>query len=213
MTGRSSEALQPLPGVTGVVLAGGGSTRMGSDKAALPIAGEPLLRRVVRRLHAALTEVIVIGPRDLADLVPDVMVLADMRPGMGPLGGMETALRTVSAKYIFTVACDMPFLEPRLVRAMGELALRDSGVDAVVLRTERGTEQLHAVYARSCLPTIQRQLDANDLALRHLLSRLRTREFPQDEAAQYDPTGLSAYNANTPAEWAWALQFAEHADM
>lgn len=213
MAGRSSEASRPLSGVTGVVLAGGGSTRMGTGKAALTIAGEPLLRRVVRQLRAALTEVIVIGPRDLADLVPDVMVLGDTRPGMGPLGGMETALRSVSTAYIFTVACDMPFLEPFLVRAMGEMAVRDSTVDALLLRTERGTEQLHAVYAQSCLPTIQRQLDAGDLALRHLLSRLRTREFPRDEAARYDPSGLSAYNANTPAEWAWALQFAEHADM
>lgn len=202
-----------LRDVTGVVLAGGGSTRMGTSKAALPVAGEPLLARVVRRLRAALTEVVVIGPAEMSELVPDTSILPDARPGMGPLGGLETALRTVQTEHVFAVACDMPFVQPPLVRAMSEMALREPDVDAVVLRTERGTEQLHAVYARSCLPAIERQLDTGDLALRHALRQLRVREVSKDEAARYDPAGLSAFNANTPEEWARALQFAENASM
>lgn len=209
MTGTSDETSRPLEGVTGVVLAGGGSTRMGTSKAALPIAGEPLLARVVRRLRAALAEAVVVGPAGLSELVPDAVVVPDARPGMGPLGGLETALRTVHTEYIFAVACDMPFVQPALVRAVSEMALDEPDVDAVVLRTERGTEQLHAVYAQSCLPAIERQLDAGHLALRHVLRQLRVREVSKDAAARYDPAGLSAFNANTPEEWAWALQFAE----
>lgn len=202
-----------LHGMTGIVLAGGGSTRMGTSKAALPIAGEPLLAWVVRQLKAALAEALVIGPADLSELVPGTRVLPDARPGMGPLGGLETALRAARTDYIFAVACDMPFVQPALVRAMSELALREPAVDAVVLRTARGTEQLHAVYARSCLPALERQLAAGDLALRRLLDRLRVREFTVGEATRYDPAGLSAFNANTPEEWAWALQFAENSSV
>ena len=202
-----------LRDVTGVVLAGGGSTRMGTSKAALQIYGEPLLARVVRRLRAALAAAVVIGPTEMSELVPDTLIVPDERPGMGPLGGLETALRTVHTEHIFAVACDMPFVQPALVRAMSEMALREPHMDAVVLRTERGTEQLHAVYARSCLPAIERQLDAGNLALRHVLQQLRVREVSKDEAAQYDPAGLSAFNANTPEGWARALQFAENTSI
>ena len=208
MSGARDDAAR-LRGVTGIVLAGGASTRMRTSKAALLIAGEPLLRRVVRRVEVALAEVVVLGPPELAVLVPGVRVLPDARPGLGPLGGLETALRTVSEQHVFVVACDMPFVSRALVRAMGAMALGDRSADAVVLRTSRGTEQLHAVYARSCLPAIERQLDAGDLALRHLLDRLRVRELSEDDAAIYDPAGLSAFNANTPQEWERALRLAE----
>ena len=208
MTSEGAVDAPVLPGVAGAVLAGGGSTRMGTSKAALPIAGEPLLRHVVRRLRAALARVVVIGPPELEALVPGVLVVADAQAGLGPLGGLETALRAVSEDHVFVVACDMPFVCPALVGAMGLVAHGDPAADAVVLRTAHGTEQLHAVYARSCLPVIERQRDAGDLALRHLLARLRVREVGAEEAAVYDPTGLSAFNANTPDEWARALRLA-----
>lgn len=204
-----TDALDPRHAV-GVVLAGGGSTRMGTSKAALPIGGEPLVRRVVCRLAAALPRVVVIGPLELAALVPDVLVLPDVAPGVGPLGGLATALWTVNARQIFAVACDMPFVSPPLIRAMVTLARGDASVDVVALRTARGTEYLHAVYARSCLPMIQRQLDSGDLALRHLLDRLHVRTVDVAEAAAYDPAGLSAFNANTPGEWERALQLAQN---
>lgn len=205
----SGETPADAAGAVGIVLAGGGSTRMGTSKAVLPIGGEPLLRRVVRRLAVALPRVVVIGPESLAEVVPGVVVRQDARPGMGPLGGLETALRSVSENHIFVVACDMPFVSPALARMMVNLAQRDAALDGVVLRTARGMEYLHAVYARSCLPAIQRQLDAGDLALRHLLARLRVREVDADEAAVFDPQGLAAFNANTPEEWARAVQLAE----
>lgn len=197
-------------GVTGVVLAGGGSTRMGTSKAALAIAGEPLVRRVVRRLEGALARVIVVGPPELGPLVAGIELLPDDRPGVGPLGGIATALRAAGDDHVFVVACDMPFVAPALVAALARAALRDSSVDALVLRTARGREPLHAVYAPSCLPVIARQLDAGDLALQHLLQHLRAREVPLETMAAHDPLGLSTLNVNTPEEWERALQLAEN---
>src|SRR5579859_5479057 len=82
------------PIATGVVLAGGASRRMGRDKAALVLDGEPLLARVVSRLREAVDRVIVIGPPDRAAIVPsDVSVFLDLEPGLGPLGGIYSALR------------------------------------------------------------------------------------------------------------------------
>lgn len=191
----------PRKKATGVVLAGGRSTRMGQDKAALLLGGEPLVRRAVRRLQRALAEVIVAGPAELSALVQGVRIIEDTQLGQGPLAGVGSALRAVSTPWVFVVACDMPFVAPDLVRAMVDLALAPPEVDAIVLRTARGTEQLHALYGMSCLPALEAQLAAGDRAVHHLLDKIRVREMPWTDAARYDPDGLSAFNANTPEEW------------
>jgi molybdopterin-guanine dinucleotide biosynthesis protein A len=190
--------LQNPMAVTGVVLSGGASHRMGQDKAALPLGGEPLLARVVRRLGAATGAVMVVGPPEHQALVPGVPIVPDARPGMGPLGGIFTALQVAPTPCIFVVACDMPFIQPELVRHLVNLA---AGYAVVVPRSARGTEQLHAVYGRACLPEIAALLDAGDLAVTALYQRVRTRVVAPEDWTAYDSRGLSTFNANTPAEW------------
>jgi molybdopterin-guanine dinucleotide biosynthesis protein A len=199
---------EPLAHTTGVVLAGGGSTRMGTSKAALEIGGEPLLRRVIGRLRLAFADLLVVGPAELGALAPGVRVIPDLRPGAGPLGGLEAALDTVATPRAFVVACDMPFVAPALARHMAELAASDASVDAVVLHTGRGREPLHAVYAVSALAAVREHLDAGHRSLLRLLDRLRIRELSTNAAAPFDPHGLSAVNANTPEEWSRAIELA-----
>jgi molybdopterin-guanine dinucleotide biosynthesis protein A len=192
---------------TGVVLAGGRSRRMGADKAALLIEGEPLLRRVVGRLRPALPAVLVVGPPELAPLVPGVRVVPDTRPGMGPLAGLEAALAAIETPRAFVVACDMPFVAPALIRAMADYAAANApDADAVVLRSGEDVEPLHSVYSTARLPVVTELLDAGTRSLHDLLARLRVAEFPTAEATRLDPSGLSAFNANTPSEWERALE-------
>jgi molybdopterin-guanine dinucleotide biosynthesis protein A len=193
----------------GVVLAGGRSTRMGYDKAALMIGGEPLLRRVLRRLAAAVSDVLVVGPESLQPLVPNVCVVPDGMPGRGPLGGIVTAFEVLPPQPLFVVACDMPFVEPALVRELVRIANEMPDVDVVALRTQQGSEPLHAVYRPTCLPTMHAQLASGDGALHRLLQRLRVHVMPREDAAHYDPTGFSAYNTNTPEQWQRALELAQ----
>ena len=207
-SGESFKSRPAIPSVVGVVLAGGRGSRMGHSKAQLPIAGEPLLRRVVGRLRAALSDVLVVGPPELAPLVPDIPVIPDTRPGVGPLAGLEAALGAITARYAFVVACDMPFVAPPLVAAMAARALTAADYDVVALRSAHGLEHLHAVYARTCLAPIRDALDRGDLSVHGLLAGLRVLEVSPAEAALSDPTSLSAFNANTPAEWARALELA-----
>jgi molybdopterin-guanine dinucleotide biosynthesis protein A len=206
---ESSGSGPSAPAVAGVVLAGGQSSRMGHSKAHLPIAGEPLLRRVVGRLRAALGDVLVVGPPELAPLVPEVSVIPDTRPGMGPLAGLEAALGAITARCAFVVACDMPFVAPPLVEALAARALAAPDYDVVALRSAHGLEHLHAVYARTCLAPITEALDQGDRSLHGLLARLRVLEVAPAEASAYDPTSLSAFNANTPGDWARALALAD----
>ncbi len=201
--------LEPLTGVVGVVLAGGASRRMGREKAALPIGGEPLLRRAVSRLRLALAEVIVIGHPTVAPLIPDTRIVADAWPGRGPLGALATALQATDAEWVMLTACDMPFTQPALVREMARLALHDQTADVIVLRGLHRLEPLHAVYRRTCLATAMERLAGADVSLLGLLTTLRAHEVAAEVAQRLDPSGISTFNANTPEEWQRALRLAE----
>lgn len=204
----------PIAGVVGVALAGGASRRMGHDKASLLIEGEPLLSRSVARLRLALAEVIVVGASSLAPLVPSTRIVPDGWPGRGPLGALATALDTLGAleptggEWALLVACDMPFIQPALLREIARLALTEPEVDAVAPRGPRGLEPLHAAYHRRCLPLATARLASDDASLQGLLATLRVREVSAEETRRFDPSGYSTFNANTPEEWSRALRLA-----
>ena len=198
----------PVAGVVGVALAGGASRRMGRDKAALLIGGEPLLLRAVARLRLALAEVIVVGAPALAPLVPETRIVADAWPGRGPLGALATALRATEAEWVFLVACDMPFTQPALIREIARVALSSPDTEVVALHGVRGVEPLHAAYRRSCLPLALERLAGDDVSLRGLLTVARVRELAPEVVQRLDPAGRSAFNANTPEEWERALRLA-----
>jgi molybdopterin-guanine dinucleotide biosynthesis protein A len=194
-----------------VVLAGGQSRRMGKPKAALTIGGEPLLARVARLLLLAVPKVVVVGPPEVCRLVPDLAVLQDLHPRIGPLAGVETGLLSVTAELIFVVACDMPFINPDLVRAMLKFAQDNPEADVVALpsqeRAREGMmEHLHAVYRRSCLPAVTRAIAGGSYALHDLFSQVRVQAFPEILTTQLDPSGRSTLNANSPADWERVLE-------
>jgi molybdopterin-guanine dinucleotide biosynthesis protein A len=176
---------------------------MGSDKAALLIQGEPLLRRTVRLLHSITPDVAIIGPPERAALAPDVPVIPDRWPHQGPLGGIATALQALGGEAVLVVGCDMPFLNPTLLRYLVTLV---PGYDAVVVRAEGEAHPLHAVYRRDALPTLEAQLQAGDLQVQRFLARLAVRFVEGAALDRFDPQHLSTFNANTPQEWAEALR-------
>lgn len=202
------ELQPPLTSVTGVALAGGRGSRMGGDKAALIFDGRPLIARVVERLRLALVSVIVIGPDSLAALQPGAPIIPDARPGLGPLGGLATALEAVSGQWIFLVACDMPFIEPALVRHMASLALGASDAEAVALRSANGLEPLHAAYRRDIAPKVARTLASPHPSMRGLLDRLHVIEVTPADVVRLDPLKRSTFNVNTPDDWLRARQMA-----
>lgn len=127
---------------TGVIIAGGYSTRFGSnDKAVADLAGNPMIRRVADRLAAAVDEIIVnCRPEQrsridqaLAGLELPVRFAEDPEPDQGPMAGIMTGLDAVDGEYAAVVACDMPFVSPAFVRYLFE---RADGHDAAVPRVE-----------------------------------------------------------------------------
>lgn len=171
----------------------------------MPFLGHPLIAQVVERLSGWADELLVTTnqPQDYAFL--GLALFADLLPGLGALGGLYTAL--AAARYPFTavVACDMPFLAPRLLRAQFEM-LDEENFDVVIPRTEKGLEPLHAVYRRQiCLLAVRAALDAGERKMTSWLKSVRAHEMPPAKIRRYDPDLLSFTNVNTTEE----LQAAE----
>ena len=184
--------------ISGIVLAGGMSRRLGRDKAVELIGGEPLIARVIGRLSQVSEEmVVVVNEMERASELPlpeSAKVAVDIYPGKGPLGGIFTGLSAVDSDWGIVVACDMPFLNVELLKHM--LALRD-GFDAVVPVRAGHPEPTHALYSKVCLPHIERKLKVDDLKIASFFDDVRVRFVAEEDIIRLDPERLSFFNVNT----------------
>jgi molybdopterin-guanine dinucleotide biosynthesis protein A len=146
-----------VSGVTAVILAGGNSTRMKSNKALLPYRGERFIERIYRQLADIFPEVILVtNTPEMYRFLPCRKV-SDHFPGMGSLAGIHAGLSHSTTPHIFVVACDMPDLNDTLIR---QLVAKADGNDVVIPESEGGMEPLHAVYGKGCLPAMEKTLSS-----------------------------------------------------
>ncbi len=185
--------------VSGVILAGGASRRMGRDKALLDLGGRPLIAVVAERLRAVAGEVIICADQveryaPFADrCVPDVY------PGVGTLGGLHAGLAAAAHEWAIVVGCDMPFIRPAVLAWFVAAAANS---DLVILRYPDGrVEPLHAVYHRRCVPAIEAAIAAGARRADVFHTGLRVRYVSANELASLDPDLWSFRNLNTPEEW------------
>ncbi len=199
------------------LLAGGQSRRMGRDKALLDFLGEPLLARVIRRVRPLTDDLFIVATDRPEYQQFGVPVVPDRIPGRGPLGGIYTALATARHEYCLVLSCDLPFVNPKLLAAL--LALpRDYDVLVPVRReqTQQGgqetLETLHAVYARSCLPAIERCLLEGRWKIISFFPEVRVRQVDETTLRRYDPDLASFLNTNTPEAYQRALEYAHRVE-
>lgn len=192
--------------VSALVLAGGKSRRMGTDKRRLRLrSGRGLLEETIDVVAALADEVVVVLGDDAASFTdlarPGVRLLDDEQPGSGPLGGIVTGLAAVHYDPVVVVAGDLPRLNPALLQGLLALA---AGNDLVVPRREDGTlEMLQAVYRRNCLPVARAMLATGRLRLSGLADELVGAGHPvrfvaEDALRALDPGLASFFNLNTP---------------
>jgi len=148
---KNKQPAQP-PMITGVVLAGGNSRRMGFNKALLEVGGCRLVERVVHALREAFGRVMLVANEPADYLYLGMPVVSDIFPGRGPLSGIHAALVHAGTPYVFVAACDMPLADTRLARF---LAGRAHGFDVVVVREGVYLEPMFAVYSRNCLTPVE----------------------------------------------------------
>jgi molybdopterin-guanine dinucleotide biosynthesis protein A len=187
------------------IIAGGRSTRMGADKSLLSLNGKVVIQHVIERVSSLNLPILLIAndPQKYADY--NLPTFPDLITGVGPLGGLYTALTHSTAEYTLCVACDMPFLNPDLLAYLISLA---AGYDAVVPLVAGYPESLHAVYSKSCLGAIRSKLDAGQRKLSSFYADLNVRDVPESEMRPFDPDLHSFLNINTPDEWQIAQQLA-----
>ena len=196
-------------GVTGIVLAGGLSRRLGRDKAVEPIDGQPLILRVINRLEPLTDEIVVVVNSDARGKelpLPDtVRVTLDVFADSGSLGGIYSGLSAASNAWGFVVACDMPFLNQELIAHL--LALR-SDSDAVVPVLDGYPEPTHAAYSKPCLPHIERRLKAGQLKIAGFFDSVSVRYVSEADIERFEADRLSFFNVNTQDDLARAVSLA-----
>ena len=196
-------------GVSGIVLAGGLSRRLGRDKAVEPFEGEPLIARVINRLSQVTDETVVVvnEPARVSQLpLPaSARPAVDLYPGGGSLGGIFTGLSAANNPWALVVSCDMPFINPELLRKI--VALR-AGYDAVVPVLDGRSEPTHAAYSKVCLPHMERRLENDDLKIDRFFQEVQVRFMPQLDVDLIDPEHLSFFNVNTQQDLHTALSMA-----
>ncbi len=188
------------PEISGAVLAGGTSSRFGSDKAAFAVAGKPLVRWVADALARWCGEVIVVRAPGSAPwpfpLPAGTRVVFDPVAHLGPLAGLVRALEEARAEWVLAAACDAPLLQDAVLARLSELR---EGVDAVAGELDVRMQPFPAIYRReAALRAFRTALAAGERSVRSALQNVRLRLLPETELRQLDPALLTYRNANTP---------------
>jgi molybdopterin-guanine dinucleotide biosynthesis protein A len=181
---------------TGIILCGGKNSRMGVNKAFLSVGGKEIIHWLLDCLKPVLPEIILVTnePRCYRNL--DVRIVSDLIPACGPLSGIHAGLIFSANFYNLVLACDMPFINSRLVSYLLE---RAPGYDLTVPKLEKGLEPLFAVYAKSCLPFIEENLKKGRVKVIDFYPSLRVNYLSQREI-QKVTTEKVFFNVNTPAD-------------
>lgn len=192
--------------VTGVIQAGGKSTRMGGEpKALLELGGRRIVERVLDVIAPVVDDVLVVTNTPALYGFLGVPMVVDVYPDHGSLGGIFSGLTAARGDAAFTVACDMPFLHPDVAR----LVIGRAGEgDVVIPRVGEQLETLHALYAKACLPAIEARLKAGRLKIVGFFDDVRVVEVAEAEVARHRAPDIVFMNVNTPDELARARALA-----
>jgi molybdenum cofactor guanylyltransferase len=181
---------------TGVVLAGGQSSRMGRDKALIEVDGRTMLDRGIDLLRPHVREVLVIADPGKYETT-HATVIPDQEPGLGPLGGIVTALKRARYVRLLVIACDLPNLNDRLLTRL-KIAL-DEGHDAVVPKHEGHIEPLAAAYHRSGIDAFETCMKRRVLKMSDALAQVRTAWLDVRPGEDGWPKGIF-HNLNAPSD-------------
>jgi len=183
--------------VTAFVLAGGKSSRMGSDKAFLHLGAETLLSHALSVAGAAAAEVRIVG--DAKKFAAFGRVVEDVYRGRGPLGGIHAALSSSTTDLNLLLAVDLPFVTANFIEYLLSRA-RESGAIVTLPRAGGGLQPLCAVYLRSFAEVAEQSLRAGKNKIDSLFATVGTRVIEEDELVRAGFSVGMFRNLNTPHE-------------
>ncbi|MBL9161126.1 MAG: molybdenum cofactor guanylyltransferase [Planctomycetaceae bacterium] len=201
-----------------LILCGGGSRRMGRDKASVPFGDETMLARVMRLVADCVPReqfvLVAAADQHLPPLPWDAIVVRDRAADQGPLPALVDGLAALPTNVAaaFVTACDVPLLEPAFVGAL--FAALESAIDAAVPRDGERLYPLNAVYRPSCAATLRAYRDGGRSSLQGALRSpgMRLKELPVEQLRCVDPELRTLLSCNTPEEYQAALALLSNAD-
>lgn len=190
--------------LTVVIQAGGRSSRMGTDKGLVPLAGKFMIEHIIEKVDRLGDDLVLVTNNQPDYAMFGLRMVSDDEPGAGALPGLETALATCTGTYALIVACDMPFLNRPLLQHQIDLAF-ETGLDVIIPRWDGHLQTMHALYKKeTCLPAVQYALADNQQRVISFFPSVYVHKIEPSEVALFDPNGRTFLNINTPAELAEA---------
>jgi molybdopterin-guanine dinucleotide biosynthesis protein A len=183
--------------ISGAILAGGKSTRMGKEKALLEFHGKPFIKHIAETLSRLFEHIVVVADEPSRFEFLHLPVVPDVFKNCGPLGGIHSALVYSSTERVFVVSCDTPLLQPEFISF-----LLDDVPDNDVLVPSVGSfvHPICGMYKKSCIPVIEEWLTVKKYSVLQFLQTQQTKkvELSVDEELRF---GQSLQNINTPEEY------------
>lgn len=157
--------------ITGVVLAGGQSSRMGFNKAEAEMHGESMLIRMIEKLKE-ITPIIVVSSGSAS--YPNIpwMQIPDMYPQCGPMGGIYSVLKTSNTSLNLVVSCDIPLVSRSLLEYIVSAAVKSNALITVPVDENGQLQMICAVYHKDVLPILKQQIDSHLFKMKNLLDLL-----------------------------------------
>jgi molybdopterin-guanine dinucleotide biosynthesis protein A len=208
--GRPETDATRFPGCSAAILAGGSSSRMGTNKALLEVGGRGMLCRTANLLRPLVDDLFLVADDATPYAGAGLPIIPDVHPGCGAVGGIHAALRHAAHPLVLCVACDMPHLARRVIELLLSSARPDD--DALIPRIGRWPEPLLAVYSREAGAGFERAILAGRFKVMHALDGLRVRFVDEAELRVADPDLRSFVNVNTPGELAAARDSARQGE-
>lgn len=198
--------------MTGVILVGGKSSRMGQDKALMTVGGIQVLSKILDVFETLFDEILIVTNRRgrFSDCgYPEVV---DLIPDCGPLGGVYTGLHYAKSDPVFVASCDLPFIHASIVKFL----IKEANSYDIVLPDIGGKlHPLHATYSKRCMPYMREWIESNSLNLTRFINEvdvsrgLSIRRVGVQELVSDDPELRSLFNMNTEEEWREANRLAD----
>jgi len=197
-----------MAGFATIVLAGGASSRMGRPKALLPFGAETLVERMVRRMAAVSSEVIVVsGPHlVLPPLAAGARIVEDEEPLGGPLSGIRYGLRAATSELCFVCGCDHPFFVPAVAEYLVDRCRAVPDALGAWPRWKTTPQPLLGAYRRTILPVVESMLFGGRRRAIDLPSLVTIVDVAASEVLAVDPSGGSFRDVDTPEDYAEALR-------
>lgn len=186
---------------SGIVLAGGKSSRFGTNKALVQFHGKPLVKWVIEPMGKVVDEIILSlsSEPDIPNFVEtigiDIKMVKDVHPGLGPISGLLSSFKEAKGEYVAVAPCDSPFIKPELYELLFEKA---KGYDGAVPFINNFWEPIHAVYKRKTFITaMEEALHEGKKRPADTYPYLNIQKVTQDEIKVVDPEAISFFNINT----------------